>query len=96
MWSFAILLMLKGNARTQNGSKVQGAYFPQFMMDERQGEHDSHMTSAIEKTGILLNRPPFLANKARSAFSDNCIKKVLFQGLFFSMVGTVGLEPTRD
>lgn len=66
--------------------------YPHFMMDERQGEYDSHMTSAIEKTGILLNRPPFLANKARSAFSDNCIKKVLFQGLFFSMVGTVGFH----
>lgn len=62
------------------------------MMDEWQGEHDWHMTSAIEKTGILLNRPPFLANKARSAFFDNCIKKVLFQGLFFSMVGTVGFH----
>lgn len=76
--------------------KCKVLFYPHFMMDERQGEYDSHMTRAIEKTGILLNRPPFLANKARSAFSDNCIKKVLFQGLFFSMVGTVGLEPTRD
>lgn len=82
--------MLKGNTRTQNGSKVQGAYFPHFMMDERQGEHDSHMTSAIEKTGILLNRPPFLANKARSAFSDNCIKKSPFSRTVFLNGGNGG------